>query len=142
MHSVPCYVNAGVIVCTVLGGYSSAYDNMPPLSLPLSLSPSLHCTAALHCIALHHHTASHLISQVVAKFVLLLGKAFIVVTCTAAMFIQLDSGAPLIPFNIGMCACGMCMCLCMSIVSVWMFSHVCVRVYVHVHVHVSVCSVQ
>ena len=67
MHSVPCYVNAGVIVCTVLGGYSSAYDNMPPLSLPPSLSPPLslslsplHCCTALHRTAPSHCIASHL----------------------------------------------------------------------------------
>ena len=39
--------------------------------------------------------------QVVAKFVLILGKAFIVVTCTALMFVQLDSGGSAIPFAPG-----------------------------------------
>jgi choline transporter-like protein 2/4/5 len=60
------------------------------------------CSAVKEAYTLLKGQMSQMIAvQVVAKFVLMLGKAFIVVTCTALMFLQLDSGGTTIPFAPG-----------------------------------------
>jgi choline transporter-like protein 2/4/5 len=60
------------------------------------------CSAVKEAYTLLKGQLTQLIAvQIVAKFVLILGKAFIVVTCTALMFLQLDSGGTNIPFAPG-----------------------------------------